>query len=79
MEKSFGLGKTENPWQGGLSSPPELIDKGLTGSYMQVLSLLQERFPEFEQALRADTSLSDILIGADQRSALNMTDGAAAL
>ncbi|ORY33513.1 putative aldehyde dehydrogenase [Naematelia encephala] len=42
----------------------------------RVLSLLQERFDELAQALKHDVAVSDILIGADQRSASNLVDGA---
>jgi hypothetical protein len=44
---------------------------------VQVLGLLQERFPVLAEALHADAAVSDILVAADQRSATNLTDGAA--
>jgi hypothetical protein len=43
----------------------------------QVVNLLKERFPSLTEALLADVALSPTLIGADQRSVLNITDGAA--
>ncbi|GFZ48629.1 hypothetical protein JCM24511_06378 [Saitozyma sp. JCM 24511] len=43
----------------------------------KVLGLLQERFPLLAEALHADAAVSDILVAADQRSATNLTDGAA--
>ena len=46
---------------------------------LQVLSLLQERFSHFEQALLTDVAVSDILIKADQASAVNLVDGSASL
>ncbi|KAK8853148.1 hypothetical protein IAR55_003849 [Kwoniella newhampshirensis] len=42
----------------------------------KVLSLLQDRFPEFTTALRADGAWSDLIVHADQASAVNLTDGA---
>nr|XP_031860470.1 uncharacterized protein CI109_004081 [Kwoniella shandongensis]KAA5527542.1 hypothetical protein CI109_004081 [Kwoniella shandongensis] len=43
----------------------------------KALILLRDRFPEFTTALRADAAWSDLLIHADQSSAVNITDGAA--
>jgi len=42
----------------------------------QVFTLMQERFPDFEEALRADIAVSDALIFADRRTAANIVDGA---
>lgn len=43
----------------------------------KALSLLEERFPSLAKALQADASFSDIVMGADKASAMNITDGAA--
>jgi hypothetical protein len=43
-----------------------------------VLNLLKERFPSLSEALLADVEMSKTVIGADQKSVLNITDGAAA-
>lgn len=44
---------------------------------MQLLKILQARFDTFQDALLADVSMSQILIGADRRSSVNLVDGAA--
>ena len=42
-----------------------------------MLLLLQERFPHFESALRADAAVSDALISTDRMLSVNVVDGAA--
>lgn len=44
----------------------------------QVVNLLKERFPSLTEALLADIAMSPTVIGADQKSVVNITDGAAA-
>ena len=44
----------------------------------EVVNLLKERFPSLSEALLADVAMSPTVIGADQKSVLNITDGAAA-
>jgi hypothetical protein len=44
----------------------------------QVVNLLKERFPSLTEALLADIAMSPTVIGADQKSVINITDGAAA-
>jgi len=45
---------------------------------IQVVNLLKERFPSLTEALLADIAMSPTVIGADQKSVINITDGAAA-
>jgi len=44
----------------------------------KVVNLLKERFPSLTEALLADIAMSPTVIGADQKSVINITDGAAA-
>jgi len=44
----------------------------------KVVNLLKERFPSLTEALLADIALSPTVVGADQKSVINITDGAAA-
>ena len=44
----------------------------------KVVSLLKERFPVLSDALAADVTMSPTVVGADQKSSINITDGAAA-
>lgn len=43
-----------------------------------MVTLLKERLPALAEALQADVAISPTVIGADQKSVLNITDGAAA-
>jgi len=44
----------------------------------KVVNLLKARFPSLMEALLADIAMSPTVIGADQKSVINITDGAAA-
>jgi len=44
----------------------------------KVVNLLKERFPSLTEALLADIAMSPTVVGADQKSVINITDGAAA-
>lgn len=39
--------------------------------------MLQDRFEMLKEALLADVSMSEVLIGADRKSSINLVDGAA--
>ena len=44
---------------------------------IQVLQLMKQRLPELAAAISADITISDLVIGADQKGSMNLVDGAA--
>lgn len=73
MERDDRLEKARDTWQ-----CQSALCNTTTGLTRQVVNLLKERFPALSEALLADVTMSPTVIGADQKSVLNITDGAAA-
>jgi len=77
VEGCIRLGKAKDARQGDVqvhrTADNTLIERRIS----QVLSLIQERFPIFEEALRGDIAIADIALKGDQISAVNLVDGAA--
>lgn len=71
---------TRNSWKCSFQSSYQTrhYNPQLDSCTIQVVSLLKERFPSFSDALAADIAMSPTVVGADQRSAINITDGASA-